>query len=108
MSREGLLCVVLLCSAAVLMAADRVEIDERTAIEEGRVVHLAASLWGEVLALNKVSVTHGFADLGGDSLKAIRLLSRVFQDCGVEVPLQSLFPNGNIKTVAATIDATGG
>ena len=67
-----------------------------------------ASLWGEVLALDKVSVTHGFADLGGDSLKAIRLLSRVFQDCGVEVPLQSLFPNGNIKTVAATIDATGG
>ncbi|MEP3114221.1 non-ribosomal peptide synthetase [Nisaea sp.] len=56
-----------------------------------------AALWGEVLELQKVGVTHSFVDLGGDSLKAIRVLSRIYQTFRVEVKLQELFPHGTVR-----------
>ncbi|WP_193173813.1 non-ribosomal peptide synthetase [Nisaea nitritireducens] len=66
-----------------------------------------AALWGEVLELQKVSVTHSFVDLGGDSLKAIRVLSRVYQDFGVEARLQELFPDGTVRGLARVLTARG-
>lgn len=66
-----------------------------------------AALWGEVLELQKVSVTHSFVDLGGDSLKAIRVLSRVYQEFGVEARLQELFPDGTVRGLARVLTARG-
>ena len=65
-----------------------------------------AELWGEVLGLTKVSATHGFVALGGDSLKAIRVLSRIYQVFGAEVKLPDLFPNGTVRELAATLEAS--
>ena len=65
------------------------------------------ALWGEVLELPKVGVTHSFVDLGGDSLKAIRVLSRVYQTFGVETKLQELFPGGTVRGLARTLTARG-
>lgn len=64
-----------------------------------------AALWSEVLELPKVSVTHSFVDLGGDSLKAIRVLSRVYQTFGVETKLQELFPDGSVRSLSQTLAA---
>jgi len=60
-------------------------------------------LWDEVLELGKIGVTHTFIELGGDSLKAIRLLARVFQRFETEVKLQELFPSGTVRNLAALI-----
>lgn len=65
------------------------------------------ALWGEVLELPKVGVTHSFVDLGGDSLKAIRVLSRVYQTFGIEVKLQELFPDGTVRGLARALTARG-
>ena len=62
-----------------------------------------AQLWSEVLGLEKVGVTHDFVELGGDSLKAIRLLSRIFQHFGVEVKLQELFPRATVRELAVLV-----
>lgn len=62
-----------------------------------------AALWGEVLELAKVGVTHSFVDLGGDSLKAIRVLSRVYQTFGVEAKLQELFPDGTVRSLSRAL-----
>lgn len=64
-----------------------------------------ASLWGDVLELEKVGATHSFVDLGGDSLKAIRVLSRIYQAFGVETRLPDLFPHGTVRGLAATLPA---
>jgi hypothetical protein len=61
-------------------------------------------LWDEVLDLRKVGVTHGFAELGGDSLKAIRVLGRICRHFGVDIKLQELFPDATIRGLAALID----
>jgi amino acid adenylation domain-containing protein len=66
-----------------------------------------AALWGEVLELGKVGVTHSFVDLGGDSLKAIRVLSRVYQTFGVEAKLQELFPDGTVRGLSRALAARG-
>jgi amino acid adenylation domain-containing protein len=63
-----------------------------------------AVLWDEVLDLRKVGVTHGFAELGGDSLKAIRVLGRICRHFGVDIKLQELFPDATIRGLAALID----
>jgi acyl carrier protein len=62
-----------------------------------------AALWDEVLEVQKVGVTHSFVELGGDSLKAIRLLSRIFQHFGVEVKLQELFPRATVRDLAGLV-----
>lgn len=62
-----------------------------------------AGLWDEVLEVRKVGVTHSFVELGGDSLKATRLLTRISRRFGVEVKLQELFPQGTVRELAALI-----
>jgi amino acid adenylation domain-containing protein len=64
-----------------------------------------AALWGEVLQLPKIGADHGFAELGGDSLKAIRLMTRIFRTFGVEIRLPDLFPSGTVRSLSAVIRA---
>jgi amino acid adenylation domain-containing protein len=64
-----------------------------------------AALWDEVLDLGKVSVTHSFVELGGDSLKAMRILARIVQHFDVEIKLQELFPQATVRDLATLIAA---
>ncbi|MFL6261090.1 MAG: amino acid adenylation domain-containing protein [Thermoanaerobaculia bacterium] len=50
-----------------------------------------ASVWQEVLGLERVGVHDAFAELGGDSLLGIRVLSRLRERLAIEIPLRLLF-----------------
>jgi amino acid adenylation domain-containing protein len=63
----------------------------RTATEE-----LLASIWGEVLRVERVGVRGNFFELGGHSLLATQLVSRVRGAFHVELPLRSLFESPTI------------
>ncbi|WP_187355379.1 non-ribosomal peptide synthetase [Paenibacillus tengchongensis] len=54
---------------------------------------LIAKLWAEVLGLEESSVglQHEFFKLGGTSLKAMRLVSRIKTETGVELPFTAIF-----------------
>ncbi len=58
----------------------------RTPVEE-----LLAGLWAEVLKLERVGVDERFLDLGGDSMLATLLVSRIRQELRLEISLRSLF-----------------
>ncbi len=75
----------------------------RTPLEE----RLAAQ-WAEVLEIERVGVEDRLIDLGGNSLTAIQLLTRVRQQFGVEVPLRRLFENPTIAALAVAIDENSG
>ncbi|WP_344456180.1 amino acid adenylation domain-containing protein, partial [Actinocorallia aurantiaca] len=67
-----------------------------------------AGLWSELLGLDRVGVTAGFFDLGGNSLAAVRLVAEIRDRFGAELPLRALFGGeATVEAIAARIDAGG-
>ena len=70
----------------------------RTAVEEQ-----VAAIWGQVLGLERVGVNDNFFDLGGHSLMATRVASRVREGFGVELPLSRLFDAPTVGGLAQAL-----
>jgi amino acid adenylation domain-containing protein len=60
-------------------------------------------IWREVLGVEEVGVNDSFLELGGDSLKAALVVSRVIRIFGVEVPVQFLLGSTTLAELAATV-----
>ncbi|MFL6289705.1 MAG: amino acid adenylation domain-containing protein, partial [Thermoanaerobaculia bacterium] len=72
------------------------------------VQELLAGIWSEVLKCGPVAPEDGFFDLGGHSLLATRVVSRVRELLGVELPLRALFETPVLSRLAARIEAVRG
>lgn len=59
-----------------------------------------SAIWQEVLGLPKVGVTHPFFEIGGTSLAAIRVVSRIYQTLNVELSIKDFFSNQTIRELA--------
>jgi acyl carrier protein len=57
-----------------------------------------------VLKLERVGATDDFFDLGGHSLKATRILTRVGARLGVELPVGVIFDHPTVRSIAALVD----
>jgi amino acid adenylation domain-containing protein len=60
---------------------------------------LLASIWSQVLNVNKIGINHNFFELGGDSIKAIQVISRTNKE-GHRLTVQHLYQNQNIADLA--------
>jgi acyl carrier protein len=58
----------------------------------------------EVLRLERVGGEESFFNLGGDSLLATRMVSRVRELFGVEVPPRALFEGPTVAEMAGRVD----
>ena len=64
-----------------------------------------ARIWSEVLGHDEVGVDQSFFDLGGHSLKAIQIVSRVTRDHGADIAIGDVFERGTIRRLAQLMDA---
>jgi amino acid adenylation domain-containing protein len=83
-------------SSAVAAAAF---VAPRTPTEEA-----VAEIWSEVLGTGPIGVEHGFFDVGGHSLAATQVVSRLRSRFQVELPLHTLFQAKTIAAIAAVIE----
>jgi len=72
----------------------------RTPVEK-----MLAQIWTEVLSVQQVGISDNFFDLGGDSLIATRIVSRVIQRFQLNIPLRLLFEAPTIAAMATLIEA---
>jgi acyl carrier protein len=70
---------------------------------QGPVEQTLAGLWEELLGLTNIGRHDNFFELGGHSLLAVRLLSRLPEAFGLELPLTALFAHQTLGALAATI-----
>jgi amino acid adenylation domain-containing protein len=70
-----------------------------TATEE-----MLADIWRQVLRVERVGVEDDFFELGGYSLLATQVVSRIKEACQVEVPIFSLFASPTITRLAEVVD----
>ncbi|HLP57760.1 MAG TPA: amino acid adenylation domain-containing protein, partial [Candidatus Deferrimicrobium sp.] len=63
-----------------------------------------AEAWQGVLGLERVGIEDNFFDVGGDSIKAIRLISRINEKLNSNLKIVDLYTNHNIDKLADLLD----
>lgn len=82
--------------------ARRARLTHRTIVPpQSDIEQQLAEIWRDVLRLDDVGITESFFDLGGHSLKAIRMLSRAAGVIGAELTLGDVFADPTIAGLAA-------
>ncbi|MFI9550027.1 amino acid adenylation domain-containing protein [Nonomuraea endophytica] len=70
----------------------------RTPMEEG-----IATIWAELLSRERVGMTDDFFTLGGHSLLVVRLIGRIDEEFGVELPLRRCFDATTVEEQALAV-----
>jgi acyl transferase domain-containing protein len=69
----------------------------------GEVEERVAAVWREMLGVAEVGAHDSFLELGGDSLLATRLMSRLREELGVDLAMDRLFEQPTVAAVAAAV-----
>jgi acyl carrier protein len=65
-----------------------------------------ARLWADALGIDRVGAEDDFFDLGGNSLVAVQLVSRIAQRFRVEASVAQLFDARTVRGLGASIEAS--
>ena len=65
-----------------------------------------ADIWQQILGSKRVGIDDNFLDLGGHSLAATRIVSRIREICHRELPIRSLLDYPTVEQLAEHIDSS--
>jgi amino acid adenylation domain-containing protein len=81
----------------------RPEIAAPYAAPENSIEESLVKIWAEVLELDQIGIHDNFFDLGGHSLTAFRVISRVIQTFQLKLPIKLLFDSPTVAEMALVI-----
>lgn len=67
-----------------------------------KIEQILVKIWSDVLEINNISIGDNFFNLGGDSIKAIRVVSKLHQ-YGYDLEIKDLFKYLSIKEVSSKV-----
>ena len=65
--------------------------------------NILARIWSEVLGQERIGIYENFFELGGHSLKATLIVSRIYKELNVELPLKELFAKPTIAKISESL-----
>jgi amino acid adenylation domain-containing protein len=81
----------------------RPELEVAEAAPRSDIETLLAKIWAEVLAIDRVGIHDNFFDLGGHSLAASRVISRVIQSFKLVLPVRTLYDAPTVARMAEVV-----
>ena len=84
--------------------ADRSDLEEPYVAPRTDTEKALAELWASLLEVGQVGVNDRFLDLGGNSLQAMRMISRLRETFRVDLNIRALFQAPTIGEMAVVID----
>ena len=84
--------------------ADADEPEGEVARARNPVEELLIGIWGEVLGVKQLGVSDNFFDLGGHSLVATQVISRISETFRIELPFRAFFDAPTIEALALYVD----
>jgi NAD(P)-dependent dehydrogenase (short-subunit alcohol dehydrogenase family) len=93
-------------SVAVEGAHDRPDLDSDYVASRDELERHIASIWGDLLGLDRVGIHDDFLELGGHSLLATQLLARLRRELGVDWALDAVFKSPTVAEQAALVRQT--
>ncbi len=74
-------------------------VEARTEFEE-----IIQEVWSEVMQIDKIGVFDSFLEIGGDSLRGIRIVSRLNESFELDLPVNIIFQYASIAQLATYIE----
>ncbi len=65
---------------------------------------IVAEIWQDVLGLKQISIFDNFFDLGGHSLKAAQVISRLREQLAINIPLNYLFSEPTVAGLSSNLE----
>ena len=92
------------CDRRALLLMEKIEKSPDTIkLPSNWIEESLSDIWKDVLTLETISISDDFLNLGGHSLAAIQVSSRIQQLFNVDVPLEILFEFTTIETLAIAV-----
>jgi acyl-CoA synthetase (AMP-forming)/AMP-acid ligase II/aryl carrier-like protein len=96
-----------LAAQFAFLASDQAPAEQQASLVPPRTPYeeLLAGLWAQVLDLQRVGITDDFFSLGGDSISAMQLVSRVRERLHVDLSWRRFFETPTVEGMARSIAA---
>lgn len=90
-------------SKALLRTKEEVATTRKSRLPEHQVDKILAGIWGDVLGKDTVLLNDNFFTIGGDSLKATKIISRAYKELGAKINLSDIFKNPTVEKLGVHI-----